>query len=111
MAADYDLGRYYRVRVRIVFLTVLSPYIANHWFEKKRGLAVGILTASTATGQLILLPVLAMLIDHYSWRWAVGLIMILSFIMLVIILLFMKNTPKDMGILPYGLEKRKTREQ
>jgi MFS family permease len=90
-----------------LFLTVLSPYIANHWFEKKRGLAVGILTASTATGQLILLPVLAMLIDHYSWRWAVGLIMILSFIMLVIILLFMKNTPKDMGILPYGLEKER----
>ena len=28
-----------------LFLTVLSPYIANRWFEKKRGLVVGILTA------------------------------------------------------------------
>ncbi len=79
--------------------------MANHWFAKRRGLAVGILTASTATGQLILLPVLAAIIDHYSWRLAIGLIMILSFIMLIIILLFMKNTPKDVGILPYGLEK------
>lgn len=35
-----------------LFLTVLSPYIANKWFEKRRGLALGILTASTATGQL-----------------------------------------------------------
>ncbi|MDQ0247098.1 MFS family permease [Bacillus fengqiuensis] len=88
-----------------LFLTVLSPYVANHWFEKRRGLAVGILTASTATGQLILLPVLAAIIDNYSWRLAIGLIMILSFIMLIIILLFMKNTPKDVGILPYGLEE------
>lgn len=88
-----------------LFLTVLSPYVANHWFEKRRGLAVGILTASTATGQLVLLPVLAAIIENYSWRPALGLIMILSFIMLIIILLFMKNTPKDVGILPYGLEQ------
>lgn len=90
-----------------LFLTVLSPYIANPWFEKKRGLAVGILTASTATGQLILLPVLAIMIETYSWRWAIGFIMVLSIIMLVIIFLFMKNTPKDAGILPYGLEKER----
>lgn len=88
-----------------LFLTVLSPYVANHWFEKRRGLAVGILTASTATGQLILLPVLAAIIENYSWRPALGLIMLLSFIMLIIILLFMKNTPKDVGVLPYGLEQ------
>lgn len=88
-----------------LFLTVLSPYVANYWFEKRRGLAVGILTASTATGQLILLPVLAIIINNYSWRWAIGLIMILSFIMLIIISLFMKNSPKDVGILPYGLKE------
>ncbi|MGX2960316.1 MFS transporter [Peribacillus sp. JNUCC 23] len=88
-----------------LFLTVLSPYVANHWFEKRRGLAVGILTASTATGQLILLPVLAAIIENYSWRPAIGLMMILSFIMLIIIFLFMKNTPKDVGILPYGHEE------
>jgi MFS family permease len=90
-----------------VFLTVLSPYVANRWFEKRRGLAVGILTASTATGQLILLPVLAIIIESYSWRWAIGLILVLSLIMLAIILLFMKNNPKEVGTLPYGLAKEK----
>ncbi len=88
-----------------LFLTVLSPYVANHWFVKRRGLAVGILTASTATGQLILLPVLAAIIESYSWRWAIGLILTLSIIMFIMILLFMKNTPKDAGVLPYGLEE------
>lgn len=88
-----------------LYLTVLSPYVANRWFEKRRGLALGILTASTATGQLILLPVLAIIVENQSWKWAMGLILILSFIVLVIIVLFMKNSPKEVGLLPYGLEK------
>lgn len=88
-----------------LFLTVLSPYIANQWFEKRRGLALGILTASTATGQLILLPLLAMIVETHSWKWAMGLILILSVIMLAIILLFMKNSPQELGLLPYGQEE------
>lgn len=94
-----------------LFLTVVSPYVANHWFAKKRGLAVGILTSSTAAGQLILLPVLATLIDHYSWRVAISFIMIISFLMFVMIFLFMKNSPKELGILPYGLEEAEERHE
>ncbi|MGM7703543.1 MFS transporter [Pseudalkalibacillus sp. Hm43] len=94
-----------------LFLTVLSPYIANRWFEERRGLAVGILTASTATGQLILLPVLALIIENYSWRHAVGLILVLCALMLLIILLFMKNSPKDVGVLPYGQEVESEEEE
>lgn len=85
-----------------LFLTVLSPYVANHWFKEKRGLATGILTASTAMGQLILLPVLATIIENYSWRWAIGLIITISVVMFFINFLFMRNTPKEIGILPYG---------
>ncbi|MEK4761155.1 MFS transporter [Viridibacillus sp. FSL E2-0187] len=87
-----------------LFLTVLSTQIANRWFVKQRGLAVGILTASTATGQLILLPVLATIIDQYSWRYATGLIFILSILILLLILLVMKDFPQDKGLLPYGQE-------
>lgn len=88
-----------------LFLTVLSPYVANHWFVKRRGLAVGILTASTATGQLILLPVLAIIIEHYSWRWAITLMLLLSIIMFFMIALFIKNRPQEMGLTPYGQEE------
>lgn len=87
-----------------LFLTVLSPYVANRWFIKRRGLAVGILTASTATGQLILLPVLAWITEAYSWREAISLVLFLCLGMFVIILVFMKNSPMDIGILPYGSE-------
>lgn len=85
-----------------LFLTVLSTQVANRWFVKRRGLAVGILTAATATGQLILLPVLAALVDRYSWYHAIGLIFTLSIMMIVLIAVFMRNYPANVGIAPYG---------
>jgi predicted MFS family arabinose efflux permease len=60
-----------------------------------------------AAGQLVLLPVLAAMIDKYSWRPAMGLLIVLILIMLALIFLFMKNNPQEIGILPYGLEEEK----
>src|SRR5690242_14692332 len=50
--------------------SVLGAMIANRWFVKRRGLVVGILTASNATGQLVFLPVLAALAVNPGWRAA-----------------------------------------
>lgn len=88
-----------------LYLTVLSAQVANRWFVKRRGLAVGMLTAATATGQLILLPVLASILENYSWRAAIGLIFILSIIIFILIALFMKSSPIEMGITAYGEDK------
>ena len=38
---------------------VLGATVATRWFAARRGLVVGILTASAATGQLVFLPLLA----------------------------------------------------
>src|SRR5918912_2808919 len=46
----------------------LAAIIANRWFAARRGLVTGLLTASTATGQLIFLPVLASLAESQGWR-------------------------------------------
>lgn len=89
-----------------LFLTTLNPYVVNHWFKEKQGLVTGILTASIAMGQLVLLPVLATIIDKYSWKWAMGLILLLNVVIFIIILLFMKNSPKDIGLLPYGQKEQ-----
>jgi sugar phosphate permease len=50
---------------------VMGATVANRWFQRSRGLALGILTASSATGQLIFLPLVAGLIERYGWRTAV----------------------------------------
>src|SRR6202790_4859790 len=51
---------------------VLGATVANSWFERRRGLVLGILTASSATGQLVFLPLAATLIQHFGWRVAVA---------------------------------------
>ena len=88
-----------------LFLTVLSAQVANRWFVKRRGLAVGILMAATATGQLVLLPVLAWLVSEYSWRTAILLIFSLGILMFILLFIFMRNYPRDVGIPPLGEEE------
>src|SRR5579859_7115768 len=47
---------------------VLGATVVAHWFTERRGLVMGILTASTATGQLVFLPMLASFAEAYGWR-------------------------------------------
>src|SRR2546430_7284759 len=56
---------------------VLGATIAARWFVARRGLVVGILTASVATGQLVFLPLLASLTDRYGWRVPLSLVCVL----------------------------------
>ena len=108
MQAEWQLILIWGVMIGIgsgLFLTVLSTQVANRWFVKRRGLAVGILTAATATGQLVLLPVLAIFIQNYSWHAAILLIFSLSVVMFIVIALFMRSFPKDIALAPYGQEE------
>jgi len=53
---------------------VLGATVVNRWFTTQRGVVMGVLTASTATGQLLFLPVLAALVERHGWRSAALLI-------------------------------------
>jgi len=81
---------------------VLSAVVSNRWFDSHRGLVVGILTAASATGQLIFLPVAAWMIEHYGWRLAVLPVLVSCAVMAVAVYLFMRNRPSDVGLVPYG---------
>ena len=56
---------------------VLGATVATRWFVSRRGLVVGLLTASNATGQLIFLPVIAAATEAWGWRVALGLVVCL----------------------------------
>ena len=81
---------------------VLGAYIANRWFVERRGLVMGVLTASTATGQLIFLPILASLVVGHGWRAAVLVVAGAALLMIPLVALFMRNEPNDVGLRPYG---------
>ena len=76
--------------------------IATRWFEANRGVVTGILTAASATGQLIFLPAVAVITTHHGWRWASLVVALAAVAVIPPVLLFMRNWPQDMGIGPYG---------
>jgi MFS family permease len=81
---------------------VLGATVATRWFATRRGLVVGLLTASTATGQLVFLPLMASLTESLGWRDALTLILAMLFIAAVVVLVFMQDHPADVGLAPYG---------
>ncbi|MGN6578386.1 MAG: MFS transporter [Bordetella sp.] len=82
--------------------TVLGATIANRWFVRHRGLAMGILTASTATGNLIFLPALAALASSGDWRRAGWAVAIARLVMVPLVWKLVPGRPADVGLLPYG---------
>ena len=81
---------------------VLAAIIASRWFDERRGLVTGVLSAANATGQLIFLPSLASLVENQGWRSAAWLVAGAASVLLAIVLIFMRDRPEDLGLLPYG---------
>jgi MFS family permease len=81
---------------------VLGATVATQWFSARRGLVVGCLTASTATGQLVFLPLLAQMTETYGWRVALGLVLVMIVVAIAAVLTLMQNRPSDIGLAPYG---------
>ncbi len=81
---------------------VLGATIATRWFSERRGLVMGLLSASTATGQLAFLPLLAGLTESFGWRTAMFFICGAIALAAVVVLLLMRDRPADIGLPPYG---------
>ncbi len=83
---------------------VLNAVVANRWFETHRGLVIGLLTASSATGQLIFLPFGTWLIERFGWRMALAPVLVSCAVVAVAAFLLMRNRPGDLGLLPVGAD-------
>jgi MFS family permease len=76
--------------------------VATRWFEARRGLVTGVLTAASATGQLIFLPIVAEVTTRHGWRWASLIVAAAALSVVPLVLVFMRNYPQDKGLTPYG---------
>jgi MFS family permease len=83
---------------------VLGATVATRWFTARRGLVVGILTASVATGQLLFLPLLASVTEKMGWRIALSLVCVMLALAALAVLLVMRDRPGDVGLRPFGDE-------
>ncbi|APH02615.1 MFS transporter [Janibacter indicus] len=83
---------------------VLAATVANRWFVARRGLVMGVLTAGSATGQLIFLPPVAALAEDVGWRPASLVIAVAALAVAPIAWLVMRDHPHDRGVLPFGAD-------
>ena len=80
----------------------VAAAVANRWFMTRRGLAMGLLTAANATGQLIFLPILAALAQNHGWRSVSITVTLAVAVMIPVVALLLPERPSDVGLVPYG---------
>jgi MFS family permease len=81
---------------------VFAATITNTWFLARRGLVSGVLSAGSATGQLVFLPVMAGLVTTTGWRAASLVIAGGALAVVPLVLLFLRNSPADLGVRRFG---------
>jgi predicted MFS family arabinose efflux permease len=81
---------------------VLGAIVATRWFTERRGLALGVLTAGAAAGQLIFLPLAAWLERGWGWRAALAPTLAGLGAAAALVALLMADRPADLGLAPYG---------
>lgn len=82
--------------------TVFASTVASRWFVAHRGLVTGALTAASASGQLVFLPVLTNLAEDHGWRTVGTTIGLCAIAVVPIVFLFLRDSPADVGLHPVG---------
>jgi MFS family permease len=80
----------------------LGATIVNRWFVSHRGLVMGILSASTSTGTLAFLPLLAIIAQYSGWRAVVLTIAAASAALIPFVLWLLPEYPENAGLIPFG---------
>lgn len=95
------------------FMYLPLPLLINRWFVKKTGFAMSLSGVICGVAGLIVNPLCQKLIDAQGWghsRFVMGLVICGA--SLVLTILFVRNSPKESGSLPYGTgEEEKGQEQ
>lgn len=77
-----------------------SPHVSlvPKWFLRKRGLAIGLVSAGIGLGSMVIVPFTELIIDTFGWRFAflclAGLVLGIVF---PITAIFMRRSPKEVG--------------
>ena len=80
----------------------LVATVVGRWFVARRGLVSGVLTAASATGQLIFLPTISRIVLADGWRAASLKVSACALAVVPVVLFLLRERPADVGALPYG---------
>ncbi len=100
-----ELYLYYGVITAVgqsgISISVISSTLSL-WFKSLRGFVSGIAITGTAFGQFLFIPLLALLMGIFGWRWSwVVLGISLSLVIVPISIAVMRGSPSEVGQEPY----------
>ncbi|MBI2183177.1 MAG: MFS transporter [Deltaproteobacteria bacterium] len=80
--------------------------VLSRWFTELRVFMSGVAISGTALGQFLFIPLIALLLENFGWRWTwTSLGMLLSLVVVPLSLLVIKNNPAENEPAPTGAKK------
>ena len=76
----------------------MAAAVANRWFTAHRSLAMGMLMAANAAGQLVFLPVLGRVAQDHGWRAVSVTVAVVVACLLPVVFLFLPESPRSIGM-------------
>lgn len=103
------LGIVYGILISIGYAgtsNVVASAIVIQWFQKRQGLALGLVTSGMAVGQMVIVPLSIYMVGNWQWKLTFLIFgLTILFIVTPLIFAFIRSKPKDMGLKPYGMEQ------
>ncbi|OGO21875.1 MAG: hypothetical protein A2144_04785 [Chloroflexi bacterium RBG_16_50_9] len=84
--------------------------VVSHWFSKRRGMAIGIMSMGVGASGVIFAPLIAViLLPNLGWSHTyLALAAIFGAVAIPLSLFVIKNKPADLGLFPDGMEAHDT---
>ena len=92
---------------RSVFMIATTTLITR-WFDTRRGMAMGLTMAGNGLGPFLFSPLVTWIILRWDWQTAFVVLSLLMTAGIAVCCVFLRNSPHDMGLVPYGAEPTAT---
>ena len=83
-----------------VYVVIMST--VSRWFEKKRGLALGMASIGAGMGPLVVAPFATYLISAFDWRGSFTVLGVIALVLVTPLSLLLRRNPQEVGLLPDG---------
>ncbi len=81
---------------------IVTMATVSRWFDKKRGLALGIAGSGAGLGTVLIAPFATYLISSFGWRMAYIIIGLIAWLIVIPSSRLLKKDPYEIGALPDG---------
>src|SRR5215831_2440576 len=102
----WELYAFYAALGAVSSATTSVPYgvVVSRWFNRRRGLALGLTMTGLGMGAILMPPLVQLLIGSYGWRSAFAIVGgAVLIIPMPIVGLFLKESPQRMNLFPDGV--------